>query len=1597
MSGTFDLKKILMVIASFFFLATSVQSQLVYTEDFGTSTTVLLPYTFGTNATGSASKDINFSNPSWNQTLPSQSFTGNTGGCMSSTVSTNVTLTSTFTLLAGYELNTSSITYDYRSTTTGPTTLNVSITGTSGTSGSTATATLTRNNTFITNSLNAITASNLTGIITITITASGSGGGNLRFDNFTLNGTVISTTPVTPTKLAITSISPTTPAPGAGFSATVQAQDATNAAGNVSANTSFTLSTNGNAGTIGGTVTGTILAGTNSIVVSGITLSTAGTGATITATRTAGDALTAGTSAAFNVAVSSSATDYFRSNVTNGSWATPASWQSSPSSGGPWNTATLAPTSSATDISILNGHQISITTSGVSMKATSVKNGGILEVASINSYTIAGAGNQLIIENGGILLVNAAGTIAAPSIAGNILVKSGGKITLGPLITAATFTADNYLNTSSKVIYEDAAIFEYNTTANTTLPSAGSQNYFTTLSVSDLPIFRVSAASAVSFGAGANNVFNCVFEVNANWGFVNAGTKTIRGGVRGTATVNQTGGAIIFPNSTSVLDGSVTINIVNNGLQLTNGAIVPLNANVRITSTPEDQIINKLSGSLLINGTLDVTDLTIRNTVGTAPDITVNGTLKTSNKDGLIGATGTTILNTSGSLVLNTGCTIDYNATVNQAISSTPSYYNITFSGSATKTPNSAISLNTLGTVKITGAANVDATGNNIGSTGANTTALVMDGTGVFILGTTGTLPLMDGTYTLTSGIVRFAGTSQTIRTKSYQNIEVTGTGVGNSSGNITLNANGTFKVKNTGVGTGGIFSINDNSITCPSGGGVVTVENSATFRTGNNEGFSGFTATFTNNSSVHSNILASNIILASGSTVDYAGTSAQKISNQIPYQNFAISATAAVNKTAPGNAGGDLVILGNITKGTGATFLHNNGTVSLEGTAPQTYTATDAGMEFYTLVNKNTTGTGFNVNNNLGVVNQFILSPVGRTASSIVTFGAGNINLRSSLAQTASIPDLGTALLPVINYTGAGRFQIERYLFEQKSWRLLSTPVLKLASDATTPTINDSWREGGTILAATGYGTRVTGPGTLGAPLGVDENTQRGSMKSYSMANNNYLEVTAADLAAGKTIANDEGYYIFVRGDRGIDVPSGTSGITTLRMKGQIRTGDQTFSVNANAFQSVGNPFTSRLQFANITKTGGTEDAFTVWNPTNLGGGYGVGRFEQYANISGNYSGSFGIRNFIESGEAFFISASTSSGTLIIKEGDKVAGSANVSRVGVTIPTLEINLFATANDNTEYKADVTLLNFDPLFNNSINNEDVKKFSNASDNVSILNGTTKLFVERRNTLTINDTIYLSLTNTRVASYKFEIDPSVLSNLPLNAFLLDKFLLTETPVSLTAVTMVPFSITSDAASRVADRFKIVFKQNNSGPLPVTFTGIAASVNTDKTNTVKWFVSNEVNLASYVIEKSTNGVRFDAIGNSAVAGNTAYSFIDASPLAAVNYYRVKAISNNGQVQYSAIVKLSSADVKPGFSIQPNPVVNKTMHINFKNMEGVYSLTLTSKHGATVFSKQITLAAGSPVKDIALGDAVAAGVYDVVLVDAKGKQMVQSIFVQ
>src|SRR5205085_2603367 len=85
------------------------------------------------------------------------------------------------------------------------------------------------------------------------------------------------------------------------FSVTVQSQNASSVAANVFTSTTVTLTLATGSGTLGGTLTGMIAAGTNTITISGASYSVAQSGVSVTATASGGDPLTSATSATFTV------------------------------------------------------------------------------------------------------------------------------------------------------------------------------------------------------------------------------------------------------------------------------------------------------------------------------------------------------------------------------------------------------------------------------------------------------------------------------------------------------------------------------------------------------------------------------------------------------------------------------------------------------------------------------------------------------------------------------------------------------------------------------------------------------------------------------------------------------------------------------------------------------------------------------------------------------------------------------------------------------------------------------------------------------------------------------------------------------------------------------------------------------------------------------------------------------------------------------------------------------------------------------------------------------------------------------------------------
>lgn len=135
----------------------------------------------------------------------------------------------------------------------------------------------------------------------VSITATRTSGDVLAADT----SNTFSVTTRTATKLAFDIIRD--PAVAAPFSVVVRATDNSGNPANVIADTAVTLSRATGTGVLGGTVTGTIAAETDSATISGITYDTAEAGVSLTATRTGGDPLAAGTSNLFDLGIAKAA------------------------------------------------------------------------------------------------------------------------------------------------------------------------------------------------------------------------------------------------------------------------------------------------------------------------------------------------------------------------------------------------------------------------------------------------------------------------------------------------------------------------------------------------------------------------------------------------------------------------------------------------------------------------------------------------------------------------------------------------------------------------------------------------------------------------------------------------------------------------------------------------------------------------------------------------------------------------------------------------------------------------------------------------------------------------------------------------------------------------------------------------------------------------------------------------------------------------------------------------------------------------------------------------------------------------------------------
>lgn len=139
--------------------------------------------------------------------------------------------------------------------------------------------------------------------------------------------------------------------------------------------------------------------------------------------------------------------------------------------------------------------------------------------------------------------------------------------------------------------------------------------------------------------------------------------------------------------------------------------------------------------------------------------------------------------------------------------------------------------------------------------------------------------------------------------------------------------------------------------------------------------------------------------------------------------------------------------------------------------------------------------------------------------------------------------------------------------------------------------------------------------------------------------------------------------------------------------------------------------------------------------------------------------------------------------------------------------------------------------------------------------------------------------------------------------------------------------------------------------------LTLTGSAK----DNHTLLEWSTVNEVNNATFYVERSTDGILFsvtDSVKTAAPNGNSTarllYHYVDQQPAQGNNHYRLRQVSTTGIIRYSNTITVNFTTNNWFLQVYPNPV-QSSLHVKLyadkKTMVKYQLYTITGQQLLTV----------------------------------------------
>lgn len=580
-----------------------------------------------------------------------------------------------------------------------------------------------------------------------------------------------------------------------------------------------------------------------------------------------------------------------------------------------------------------------------------------------------------------------------------------------------------------------------------------------------------------------------------------------------------------------------------------------------------------------------------------------------------------------------------------------------------------------------------------------------------------------------------------------------------------------------------------------------------------------------------------------------------------------------------------------------------------------------------------------------------------------------GKLVIAAGPAGTASVADMTAGGL----YTGnriTGSVTVEKYIPNQpKAWWFLSAPT-------SGQTIKQSWQEGNVALGNSrpGFGTIITSnvSGATGA-AGFDIFTPAGTtLKTYNTNTASWDGLSSTHLP----IANTKGYMMLIRGDRSVTAFNQAPTATILRTSGQLYTPldnpPASTAVAAGTFEAVANPYASAIDFKHVTKTGGIQEIYYVWDPkltTSNVSSYGLGGYQTFVKDGQDFDvipggGSFNSGNkIIASGQSFFVRAVGQAGQLSFTETCKVdlsAANRLTSMAATTSTKLKVRLSVVVN-GAPVLLDGANSQFDDAFSSSVDSLDALKIGNStSEIISIQRGNIALTADRSPLPTAQDTLYYSIGQMKRQTYQLSLIPEHWNASMVQPWLRDNFMNSTMPISTDSASSYVFTVTTDPASWSSGRFYLYFRPNTV--LPVRYTSIQAQRISPSAAQVKWEAQQYGASCRFVIERSREGLRFQDIGEVASGPTGKYGYTDAQLGASAAFYRIRSVGD-GEERYSDVVRVQEADLAYGLDIFPNPVENQRIGVKIRLPEtGEIQFQLYDMKGKRMYVQKRFLSAGA-----------------------------------